>query len=125
MTKIYIILTLLLLLAILIFIFRAKLNTFLSKPETIANIKEMCVWADENIRGTKQGQERLAYVCGKLCQLVPKPLQPFVTAEKLAAVVNAVFDEIKKTLNDGTTVAVVNDLFKKYAVTENGHSIVK
>ena len=123
--KSYILLAFLVVLAVLAFVFRVKLNAFLSKPETIAKIKEMCVWADENIRGTKQGQERLAYVCGKLCQLVPKPLQPFVTAEKLAAVVNAVFDEIKKTLQDGTTVAVVNDLFKKYAVTENDRIIVK
>lgn len=103
--KTYIIIGILIIVIALLIIFKKQVDAFLSHQDVIDSIKKWCVAADTYIRGSKLGQERLAYVCGKLVAIMPAPLQFFVTAEKLKAAVNAVFDEIKITLEDGSTVA--------------------
>lgn len=103
--KTYIIIGILLAVAAVLFAFHREVEKFLSRPDVVACIKRWCVAADTYIRGSKLGQERLAYVCGKLVAIIPAPLHFFITAEKLKAAVNAVFDEIKITLEDGSTIA--------------------
>lgn len=107
MNKIYIICGVLLAAAVILFIFRKQAEQFLNRADIIENIKSWCIAADDYIRGSKLGQERLAYVCGKLAAVIPQPLQFFITAEKLKEAVNAVFEEIKITLEDGTTAAAL------------------
>ena len=107
--KSYILIGVLIVLATVCFIFRIQLNKFLSRPETIKAIKNFCVWADDNIRGSDFGQERLSYVIGKLYNLIPKPLQFFITSKELEKAVNAIFDKIKITMSDGTTRAASED----------------
>lgn len=94
-----IILSLLLLLSsCAVFIRRSKVTAFLESSETKSKIAQWCISADTYIRGSKMGQEKLAYVCGKLAEYVPGVFQPFITAQILRQMVNAVFDEIKESL---------------------------
>lgn len=86
------------------FKFARELKNFFAQDKTKKAIKAACVWAEENIRGTKLGQERLNYVCGVLAKLVPKALQKMVTQEKLVQIINVIFDEIKVEQEDGSTI---------------------
>ena len=75
---------------------------FISKESTKQSIKALCRLADQIVTG--DGGDRLLFVCGKLYALVPKSLQTVITIDKLVAVVNAVYDEIKVYI-DGHWVA--------------------
>ena len=76
---------------------------FINKESTKRNIKALCRLADQIVIG--DGGDRLMFVCGKLYALVPKSLQTVITMDKLVAVVNAIYDEIKIKLEDGSWVA--------------------
>lgn len=54
---------------------------------------------------TPTGQARLEAVCEMAINHLPAFMRKFISTDVM--------------------VAIINDLFKKYAVTENGHSIVK
>lgn len=75
---------------------------FISNDSTRRAIKALCRRADKVVLG--EGSERLAYVCGKLYELVPDNLQSVITIEKLQEVVNLVYNEIKEYV-DGHWVA--------------------
>lgn len=76
---------------------------FINKESTKRNIKALCRLADQIVIG--DGGDRLIFVCGKLYALVPKSLQTVITMDKLVAVVNAIYEEIKIKLEDGSWVA--------------------
>ena len=76
---------------------------FISKDSTKQALKALCRRADRIVGGT--GEDRLAFVCGKLYQLVPVSLQFIITTEKLEEIVTLVYEEIKIKLEDGSYVA--------------------
>ena len=80
----------------------AELKEWLAAEQTKQTIGALCRLADQLVGGT--GRERLAYVCGKLYELVPDNLQSVITIEKLQEVVNLVYNEIKEYV-DGHWVA--------------------
>ena len=80
----------------------AELKEWLAAEQTKKTIGALCRLADRLVGGT--GSERLAYVCGKLYELVPDNLQSVITIEKLQEVVNLVYNEIKEYV-DGHWVA--------------------
>lgn len=80
----------------------AELKEWLAAEQTKKTIGTLCRLADQLVGGT--GRERLAYVCGKLYELVPDNLQSVITIEKLQEVVNLVYNEIKEYV-DGHWVA--------------------
>ena len=79
-----------------------ELKEFLHSEQTKKTIGALCRLADQLVGGT--GRERLAYVCGKLYELVPDNLQGVITIEKLQEIVNLVYNEIKEYV-DGHWVA--------------------
>ena len=80
----------------------AELKEFLHSEQTRKTIGALCRLADQLVGGT--GRERLAYVSGKLYELVPDHLQSVITIEKLQEIVNTVYAEIKVYI-DGHWVA--------------------
>ena len=76
---------------------------FISKESTKQTIKALCRLADKIVSGA--GSDRLAFVCGRLYELVPDHLQSVITIEKLQEIVNLVYNEIKVRLEDGSHVA--------------------
>lgn len=77
-------------------------EAFLADEQTRNMIAILCRMADKLVGGT--GEDRLAFVCGKLYELVPDWLQPVITIEKLKKAVNLIYDEIKVYI-DGHWVA--------------------
>ena len=57
--------------------------------------------AEHEIKGTKQGQQRLKWVVQQARGLLPKWLQVFVTEKALKEIVQNWFDGIKDLLDDG------------------------
>lgn len=80
----------------------AELQEFFEKENTKKAIKTLCKLADEIIGS--HGGNKLAFVVGRVYELVPDYLQEVVTVEKLQEIVNAVYDEIKVYI-DGHWVA--------------------
>jgi len=76
---------------------------FISQDSTRQAIKALCRLADRIVTG--DGTDRLAFVCGRLYELVPDYLQTVITIEKLQEIVNIVYEEIKIRLDDGRYVA--------------------
>jgi len=79
-----------------------ELEAFFADEHTKYIIGMLCRTAEELVGGS--GRERLAYVCGKLYELVPDYLQTVITIEKLQEAVNMVYNEIKVYV-DGHWVA--------------------
>ena len=75
---------------------------FISLDSTRQAIKALCRLADRIVTG--DGGDRLAFVCGRLYELVPDYLQSVITIEKLQEVVNLIYNEIKVYV-DGHWVA--------------------
>ena len=80
----------------------AELQEFFEKENTKKAIKTLCKLADEIIGS--HGGNKLAFVVGRVYELVPDYLQEVVTVEKLQEIVNTVYDEIKVYI-DGHWVA--------------------
>ena len=78
-------------------------ENFISNDSTRRAIKALCRLADKVVLG--EGSDRLAFVCGRLYELVPDYLQTVITIEKLKEIVNLVYEEIKVKLEDGSHVA--------------------
>lgn len=84
---------------------RRKLSKFLSRPKTKERIASLCRMAEEYITGTKQGAKRLEFVCERLWEILPKPLQKYASAADLAETVNYIFSQIAVCTPEGATVA--------------------
>lgn len=80
-----------------------ELEEFFSNDSTRRAIKALCRLADRVVLG--DGADRLAFVCGRLYELVPDYLQTVITIEKLQEIVNIIYEEIKVKLEDGSHVA--------------------
>ncbi len=76
-------------------ILKALLNKTLAKEDVIEFVYKSIIWAEENIIGTKVGQEKLSYVAGKLNSILPKYLQMVITDEILKEFINSIFDIVK------------------------------
>lgn len=72
---------------------KAEMEEFFNQDSTKSVIKALCRLADRVVAG--DGGDRLAFVCGKLFELVPDYLQSVITIEKLQEVVNLIYNEIK------------------------------
>ena len=77
-------------------------EAFLADEQTKNMIAILCRMADKLVAGN--GEDRLAFVCGKLYEFVPDYLQRVITIEKLQKAVNLIYDEIKVYV-DGHWVA--------------------
>lgn len=83
-----------------------QLKEYTGTAEFRESVHQVMAHAEKLITGTEKGHERLLYVCGWINKQLPAALQPAVTAEFLAE--------------------IVEDLFKQYAEkTAGGHTVVK
>ncbi|MEG1782400.1 MAG: hypothetical protein RR253_04025 [Oscillospiraceae bacterium] len=82
-----------------------KLNDILTSEEFKKRILEAMRYVEKNFVGTQLGQQRLWYVCGFINDMLPKELQPYITAELLRD--------------------VVNGLFREFATEKDGHRIIE
>jgi len=59
---------------------------------------DLVVKAEQEIKGTKKGQERLAWVIDQVQTFIPKPLQWFFTDERIKAIIEWAVVQMKKQL---------------------------
>lgn len=83
----------------------SKLQEIIKSQDFRNTVLEAMRYIEQNLIGTELGQKRLLYVCGFIHDMLPKELQPFVTADLLAG--------------------IVNDLFEEFAVEKDGHRVIE
>ena len=91
--------TILLCLAVFFYVFYLILNKRWEKLRKLAY--KFILQAENEITGTKRGQERFEFVIKELYLLIPKWLQLFITEESIKEKLHEWFNDVKDFLDDG------------------------
>lgn len=84
-----------------------KVKAFFHKEETVKALKELIVKAENEIVGTKRGQDRLKMVVKEFYdKFVPANLAKIITEDMVVNAVNEIFKQIAVVCEDGTVKAV-------------------